>query len=95
MIMNNLHIKRAIRVQCHFTQSQWNLYDLGSVTSIVADALNREIERCINLGYTKEDTSRFVRSVMRNYAEFGANDTEPHRFLEQVLEEIYTQPLEF
>ena len=94
--MNNLHIKRIVKIEACFTARQWQLYDGDQIISAcVAGELNREIERCVNLGYAKEDTSRFVRSVMRQRAEFGADDTEPHRFLEQVLDEIYANPLEF
>jgi len=94
--MKNLHVKRIVKIEACFTAGQWQLYsDDQIIAACVAGELNREIERCVNLGYAKEDTSRFVRSVMRQRAEFGADDTEPHRFLEQVLDEIYANPLEF
>ena len=93
--MNNLHIKRIVKITVEFTAAQWQLYDNDLYASCIAGALNRELERCVNLGYSKEETSRFVRSVMRSQAASGADDTEPHRFLEQVLDEIYGQPLEF
>lgn len=90
--MNNLVIKHVIKIQAHFTAAEWQLYDKDPLyAKCVADVLNRELERCVNLGYSKEETSRFVRSMMRCElaAEQGANDSEPHRFLNNVLEQIY------
>lgn len=94
--MKNLQIKRVVKITAYFTPAQWGLYtESAEPVDIAADALNAELVRCVNLGYTKEDTSRFVRSVMRHFSTTGADDTEPHCFLEQVLDEIYGQPLEF
>lgn len=96
--MKNLEIQRVVKIQAHFTAEQWQLYTskMPCECKVAASALNDELVRCVNLGYSKEDTSRFVRSVMRSWAEYGANDSEPHRFLESVLDEIYAdQALQF
>ncbi len=88
--MKNLVIKKVVRVNAYFTASQWGLYtESAEPVDIVADALNTELVRCVNLGYSMEDTSRFVRSVMKHFSSAGADDSEPHRFLQQVLNEIY------
>lgn len=92
--MKNLEIKRVARIQAHFTAEQWQLYtsEMPVESKDAAQFLNRELERCVNHGYSKEDTSRFVRSVMRSWSDYGADDSEPHLFLESVLDEIYADP---
>ena len=91
--MKNLQIKRIVQIEVNFSPSQWGLYTgADGLSERAAYFLNREVEDCINAGYTKENTRHFVRYAMQRFSEQGADDSEPHRFLEQVLDEIYGQP---
>ncbi len=88
--MINLKIARVLKINVEFTADQWQLYDpKGSEARVVAKWLNSKLEHCVNLGYDRDETAGHVRSLMRQYSEYGANDSAPHHFLAVVLEEIY------
>ncbi len=89
--MKNLEIFGPRRVEVFFTANQWQL--CADATSeeaeIVVGILNKELERCINGGYSKHEILRFMRTQMEYFAEVGANDNGPYDVLQSVLETIF------
>ena len=88
--MKNLTIKRVVQVKLYLTAEQWGLYNPKSVEAAgTAWALNNNIENYVNRGEDRKTVALFTRSMMVHAREFGADDTEPHDILEQILDEIY------
>lgn len=89
--MKNLEIKKVVQIRAWFTAEEWQLYtsEFPVDSRVAAQALNKELERCVNEGKPLEDTRRFMHSIMRSWGPCGANDSEPRNFLEQVLKQIY------
>lgn len=89
--MKNLEILSPRKVKVSFTGNQWQLYTsaMPEEAEIVAGILNKELERCINEGYSKSKTLSFMHTQMRYFDETGANDSEPHYFLESVLDAVF------
>lgn len=88
--MINMSVKKHIEVD--FTAEQWDLfthkYSYQEVKK-VADDLNRCLEQEYNAGKSKMNVAMQVGNMMRSYSKYGANDSEPHWFLERVLNELY------
>jgi hypothetical protein len=72
-----------------FPAEDWQLFsDKEGVVHAVND-LNATLRACYNSGSSKADTYRAMCSVMHHYSKFGAEDTEPIQFLEDILDDIY------
>lgn len=90
--MNNLTIKTVRTVTCDFSADQWDLYTNAfprGVIENVANDLNSYLNELANNGYTKREIEDLMHIKLKSLAEYGAYDSEPLRFLERVLEEIY------
>lgn len=89
--MKNLEIFGPRQVEVFFTANQWQLCAdaVSEEAEIVAGILNKELERCINGGYSKHEILRFMHTQMEYFAEVGANGNGPHDVLQSVLETIF------
>jgi len=91
--MRNLTIKTIREVTADFSPDQWelytNLYDRSEM-DYVAAKLNEALSTLASdRTNTKVDVELEMHEVMRIYSKYGALDSEPIRFLERVLYEIY------
>ena len=84
--MNRLIKTTTIKVG--FAWTDWQLYDEPGVV-VVAQKLNTMLEAAVNDGGDRRDVKQTMMCEFRRFEDFGANDTEPHRFLDQVLDNIY------
>lgn len=90
--MHNLRVRNVKKVDCDFSASQWGLYEMKfdrSEIEMVADELNNWVEYYVNAGMDRPSTELNLHEIMRRNSKYGAFDSEPIRFLEQVLDEIY------
>lgn len=94
-MLNNLTIKTVRTVTCDFSADQWELftstYARGEIQNI-ADNLNRYLMELVNNGYSRKDSEELMHTKMREFSKWGAYDSEPIRFLERVLDEVYKRP---
>lgn len=97
--MNNLYVERVVKISAYFTPDQWQLYNDVDVAAFgkdgaaayragVAFELNKTLCDYVNRGETRAAITTAMHSLMRHRAEYGASDTEPRAFLEQVLDAI-------
>ena len=90
--MHNLSIETKRTVKCNFSADQWELFTMSfprDEIENIANALNNALQDYVNHDYTKSETLNGMHHVMKTYSKYGAYDSEPMRFLERVLEEIY------
>lgn len=68
----------------------WELYESAKSTN-AARVLNDLLRDLVNAGCSKDEVRHGVLIVMQHdsFAEVGGADSEPERFLERVLTEIY------
>lgn len=76
-------------VSLTLTPSEWDLYTKELAAPVAAFALNQVIEDSFNAGLTRSETTQKTFRVMDAYRRVGANDSEPNRVLERILNEIY------
>lgn len=90
--MHNLTIKKSPTIRADFSADQWELFTMSfprDEIESIANRLNNELEDYVNNGYTKTETLSGMHDLMKKFSKYGAYDSEPMRFLERVLEEIY------
>ena len=85
--MKGLTITKNIR--CDFTPEQWGLFTFSKDCTDAAKVLNNTIETSYNEGLSYNETYDRTFRIMKTYREYGAFDSEPLYFMEQVLNEIY------
>ena len=86
--MDRLRVNRSVNVTCMFAWDQWQLFALENVSEVAED-LNFQLEVFVNTGYSKNDVRKYMHGIMASYSDYGACDTEPMSFLEEVLNEIF------
>jgi hypothetical protein len=91
--MRNLSVKTVREVTADFSPDQWelytNLYDRSEM-EYVATKLNEALSNLTSdRTNNKVDVELAMHDVMKIYSKYGALDSEPIRFLERVLDEIY------
>lgn len=90
--MHNLRIQTVKKVNCNFSADQWELYTHKyerDEIEMVANELNSWIEYYVNAGMDRSSTENNLHQIMRRNSKYGAYDSEPIRFLEHVMAEIY------
>ncbi len=90
--MNNLTIVIKKDITCNFSADQWGLLTATfprDEIEDVANRLNNQLNEYVNDEYTVTEVRNGMHHYMLNCKNYGAYDTEPRNFLEQVLEEIY------
>jgi predicted TIM-barrel enzyme len=87
--MRNLSITRVVRISARMTAEDWQLYTSKPGADRVAHALNALLEFHVADGKTKDEIREVMLVVMRGLSDFGAYDTEPCAYLDQLLEEIF------
>ena len=97
--MNRLTITQTPHIECTFTVDDWELYStedcclekrgIFSTSEEACKDLNFQLETFVNSGYTKAQARKYMHHIMTDLASYGAADTEPMGFLEDVLDRIY------
>ena len=87
-MMHRLSVARTATITSKFTREDWEIFDMPGVDRVVAD-LNYQLQYYTGLGFTKEQVRKYMHQDMWEYRDFGAADTEPRVFLEDVLDEIF------
>lgn len=97
--MNRLTITQSLNIECEFTVDDWELYStedccgekkgIFSTSEEACKDLNFQLETFVNSGYKKALTRKYMQHIMNGVASYGAADTEPMGFLEDVLDRIY------
>jgi hypothetical protein len=87
--MYGLTVKPKISVS--FTEDWWELYEHRD-SHLIANILNQNLEKMVNGGATEEETRQHMGKLMKQYSQYGTNDSEPWRLLDRALEEIYRRP---
>jgi HD superfamily phosphohydrolase YqeK len=82
-------VERTYKVQVDFSADDWELYTSMEGVDEVAEALNRALEEAVASSVSARIAYQKVIPVMRNYSDFGAVDSEPINFLDEVLYRIY------
>jgi hypothetical protein len=74
-----------------FSPVQWDLYtSMEGVNDVAAD-LNVTLQKSLNAGFSRDIVESHMQRVMRQHDSFGANDTEPHAFLQFVLDKAFNK----
>lgn len=87
--MKNLIVEHKVNISAHFTAEDWQLYLDNEHAEEVADKLNRQLEFLVNSGFSCNEVANRMWQYMSEMAKYGANDSEPHYLLEDILESIY------
>lgn len=85
--MKGLSIVKQVR--CSFSADQWGLYTTTKDCTFAARDLNRCIETYFNQGLTYNEVYDKTYEVMKKHSSYGAADSEPMYFLEDVLNHLY------
>ena len=89
--MKNLSIRKTLTIQCDFTADQWQLFTHSfekEEIDLIAMDLNRLLEHKVNTGCDYSNTYKDMFDLMKKYSKYGACDSEPLYFLEDILEEL-------
>lgn len=86
--MNRLN--KSVHINPTFAWTDWELYEDAKATN-TARLLNELLRDLVNAGCDRDEVERQMLATMESdaFSEVGANDTEPRRFLDRILEEIY------
>lgn len=87
--MDNVWISKQVKI--NMTCFDWELHwkDNYQGCTDCADALNMAFETHFNSGKTKSQMLHTMNSIMKEWATYGAYDTEPHRVLYDLLDECF------
>lgn len=85
--MKRLNLK--LIVDPVFTAEDWQLFTCSMDCSAAANSLNKALKEAINSGVDRRTTRSLVHREMNNLSKFGAADSEPLWFLEQILDSVY------
>lgn len=87
--MKNLIVEHKVKISANFTAEDWQLYLDNEHAEEVADKLNRQLEFLVNSGFPCTEVSNRMWQYMSELSKYGANDSEAHYLLEDILESIY------
>lgn len=82
-------IKTRKTIELSLTAEDWDLYTSKKGAEECAQRLNTALESCVNSRKGMKDTYYYMYDVMSSESRLGANDTEPHRVLDDLLNMIY------
>lgn len=80
------YVTKKFKVTVQATPDDWQLYPKAGRDEAAA-ALNRRFEILVNKGATRDVVERSM--CLRDYRDWGAQDTEGLYFLEQLLDETF------
>jgi hypothetical protein len=80
---------KPIIVGMDLNAEDWNLYSNKPHAESVATNLNNTFIACVNQGYDKHQTVVKMTHIMNINRSLGANDSEPRRVLDELLEAVF------
>lgn len=83
-----LRLNKTVQINPNFSWIDWGLYDMYGCVG-VADALNSALRLSVNDGESRTSVEKHMYSYMELHRRNGADDTEAHEFLSQVLDNIF------
>lgn len=83
------NLTKTVQINAKFTAKQWQLFTCSYDCTQAAMELNEALMAAVNAGDARNIVESKVYSVMRKNAYYGAADTEPRWFLNDVLDQIY------
>lgn len=79
----------SVKIDPKFTWKEWQLFKMKGSAG-VARALNTKLKSLVNSGkYSRDDITDQMHTLMSESRKFGAFDSEPRWFLEDILDEVY------
>jgi len=88
--MQNVHITR--RVFIDMTPAQWAMYDIAGAAK-AAREINRLIENIVNSTNERRVAILRIDEVLRQYANYGVDDTEGRVAASALIEHLFPTPL--
>lgn len=80
--MHNVSIRRHISLT--LTPKEWAMYDIAGACR-AAHEMNKRVAIAINTADTLAEANRRVRELLRDYSEYGVNDTEGQVVADKLL----------
>lgn len=80
--MKNVTIRRHLTLD--MTPEQWAMYDIAGARR-AAGELNQNVAKAINTADDLAEANRRVRELLRDYGQYGVNDTEGQVVADQLL----------
>ena len=83
-------LNKSVRINPQFSWTDWELYD-SEGTIRATELLNKLLADLVNAGCDRRETFTAMANTMssESFRELGAADSEPLRFLEDILDEVY------
>jgi hypothetical protein len=85
--IKNLNI--VYKIDPQFTADQWQLYTASKDCTEASVELNEILRSRVNGGLNREEVTQCMHRAMKKLSDYGAYDSEPTWFLENVLDVIY------
>lgn len=82
-------VERKLTVKVDLAAEDWELFTATMDCKRAAETLNRNLEKAVNSGCSREDAHNYMYYVMDKLRKYGASDTEPHCVLIEALDAIY------
>lgn len=76
-------------VQLNYDADDWDLYTSVDSVELAASALNATFEEAVNKGGTRDEVENIMGKRMNEFRHFGANDSEPYRVLDNLLDKVF------
>lgn len=80
--MHNVSLR--LHVSLTLTPEEWAMYDIAGACR-AAHQLNKHVALAINTADTLAEANRRVRELLRDYSEYGVNDTEGQVVADKLL----------
>jgi len=82
-------LNMTIQIDPQFTANDWQMYTCSMDCTEAANSINRVLKEAVNSGVDRYAVETLVHREMGRQAKFGAADSEPYWFLEQILNECF------
>lgn len=83
--------KLGLSVSLCLSALNWDLYMDKPNPESVARQINLEVSRAINESKNWFDAFVEAEKVLAKFSHYGANDSEPRRMLEKILDYVYRE----
>ena len=92
---SQIEFLRGPKVRLHFTADDWQLYNGESLEQdqerdFTAEELNQRIADEVAQATYRRDTRAWRVLSEPQFSRWGANDSEGHRVLERILDQVYS-----
>lgn len=85
----SMQVKRtAVVSDLNMTAEDWELYDEQGADD-AAKALNQTFMDSVNAGKDRREVESDMQKVMHQYADLGADDSEPYYHLQDLLDRAF------